>query len=76
MKKQTALKKAMEIIAMKNVNPNRIEIKKVIKDDILIRGMQQVIPNSQFYYSADSDKIYTIIADKVMQIGVVEDEKV
>ena len=40
MKKQTALKKAMEIIAMKNVNPNRIKIKKVIKDDILIKGMQ------------------------------------
>ena len=70
MKKQTALKKAMEIIAMKNVNPNRIKIKKVIKDDILIRGMQQVIPKSDLYYSADSDKIYTVIADRTYQIQV------
>ena len=70
MKKQTALKKAMEIIAMKNVNPNRVKIKKVIKDDILIRGMQQVIPKSDLYYSADSDKIYTVIADRTYQIQV------
>ena len=70
MKKQTALKKAMEIIAMKNVNPNRIKIKKVIKDDILIKEMQQVIPNSDLYYSAYSDKIYTVIADRTYQIQV------
>ena len=70
MKKQTALKKAMEIIAMKNVNPNRVKIKKVIKDDILIRGMQQVIPKSDLYYSADTDKIYTVIADRTYQIQV------
>ena len=70
MKKQTALKKAMEIIAMKNVNPNRVKIKKVIKDDILIKEMQQVIPNSDLYYSAYSDKIYTVIADRTYQIQV------
>lgn len=70
MKKQTALKKAMEIIAMKNVNPNRVKIKKVIKDDILIREMQQVIPNSDLYYSVITDKIYTVIADRTYQIQV------
>ena len=70
MKKQTALKKAMEIIAMKNVNPNRIKIKKVIKDDILIKEMQQVIPNSDLYYSSDTDKIYTVIDDRTYQIQV------
>ena len=70
MKKQTALKKAMEIIAMKNVNPNRIKIKKVIKDDILIKRMQQVITDSDLYYSADTDKIYTVIADRTYQIQV------
>lgn len=70
MKKQTALKKAMEIIAMKNVNPNRVKIKKVIKDDILIKEMQQVITDSDLYYSADTDKIYTVIADRTYQIQV------
>ena len=70
MKKQTALKKAMEIVAMKNVNPNRIKIKKVIKDDILIKGMWQVIPNSDLYYSSDTDKIYTVIDDRTYQIQV------
>ena len=70
MKKQTALKKAMEIIAMKNVNPNRVKIKKVIKDDILIKEMQQVITDSDLYFTADSDKIYTVIADRTYQIQV------
>lgn len=74
MKKTQARKKAMQIIAVRSANPQKLQISNAIKDESLVRDLQQVIPNSQFYYSADTDKIYTIISDKVMQIGVVEDE--
>lgn len=74
MNKKTAHKKAMQIIAMKNLNPNRLTIIKKIKNDNLIKDMQQIIPQSDLYYSADTDQIYTIIADKVVQIGVVDNE--
>ena len=74
MKKSQARKKVMQIMTIRSLNPQRLTISRTIKDESLVRDLQQVIPNSQFYYSADSDKIYTVIADKVVQIGVVADE--
>lgn len=57
-------------MTIRSLNPQRLTISRAIKDESLVRDLKQVIPNSQFYYSADTDKIYTIIADKVVQIGV------
>lgn len=74
MKKSQARKKVMQIMTIRSLNPQRLTISRTIKDESLVRDLQQVIPNSQFYYSADTDKIYTVIADKVVQIGVVADE--
>lgn len=70
MKKTEARRKAMQIIAVRSANPNRLTVSRIIKDQALIKDLQQIIPNSQLYYSADTDKIYTIISDKVMQIGL------
>lgn len=73
MTKQQAKEKVIQIMAVKSLKPQRLTIRNV-KDESLIRDIQQVIPNSQFYYSANTDKIYTIISDNIIQIGVVENE--
>lgn len=74
MKKSQARKKVMQIMTIRSLNPQRLTISRTIQDESLVRDLKQVIPNSQLYYSADTDKIYTIIADKVAQIGVVNNE--
>lgn len=70
MKKEQAIEKVMYIMAVRSLNP-QILISRTIKDESLIKELQQVINNSQFYYSANSDKIYTINADNIIQIGVI-----
>lgn len=70
MKKQQAIEKVLYIMAVRSLNPQRLTISRTIKNESLIRELQQVIPNSQFYYSDDTDKIYTINADNIIQIGV------
>lgn len=70
MKKTEARRKAMQIITMRNLNPNRLKLVKLIKDDLLIKDMMQIIPNSDLYYSTSSASVYAIINNKVVQIEV------
>lgn len=69
MTKEQAIEKVMYIMAVRSLNPQRL-ISRTIKNESLIKELQQVIHNSQFYYTANTDKIYTIIADNIIQIGV------
>lgn len=69
MTKDKAYNKAMQIISIRQLQPNNIQYKR-LKDTSIVRNLRQAIDYSDIYYSLHTDNLYAVVNDRVYIIQV------